>query len=439
MKNIICIILTLFLFLFCFVFDRRQEDYKGKIPYIEDNEPTTINETKKPKPTKVNKNLKNENKNPLIKKAKKFSYPSSLKHGKITLYLNNPTQYNLPSNEPKVPVCIFLNNEINKAEKSIDFAIYGFDKQDKIINSLLKAKSRGVLLRGVSDSDELKNPTYQDNLKLKDVDIVYDNSKKIMHNKFFIIDDKFVLTGSMNISNTGCGGYNANSVVVIEDDKIINAYKKEFKQMYEGKFKNLKQDFSTPFIDIGYNTQISVNFSPSVNIYNKVFSPQIKAAKTKIRMSIFVLTHNQLIQDLIEAKQRGVEIYAIIDATSAKNYKKRIESLKEAGIKVKIENWGGKDHEKTISIDDNILIMGSANFSYSGFLKNDENVVVIKNRELTTFYNGFFDKMYNSIDDIYLKYYPKAEGMESGNSCTDKIDNDFDGKIDNEDEGCIKR
>lgn len=438
MKNIICIILTLLLFLFCFVFDKKQENYESKIPYIEDNEPA-INEKEKPKSTKVKQKTKNEIKKPLIKKAKKFLYPTSLKHGKIILYLNNPTQYTLPSNEPKVPVCIFLNNEINKAEKSIDFAIYGFDKQDKIINSLINAKSRGILIRGVSDSNELKNPTYQDNLKLKDIDIVYDNSKKIMHDKFFIIDDKFVLTGSMNISNTGCGGYNANSVLVIEDDKVINAYKKEFKQMYSGKFKNLKQDFSTQFIDIGDNTQISVNFSPSADIYNKVFSPQIKTAKSKIRMSIFVLTHNQLIQDLIEAKKRGVEIYAIIDATSAKNYRNKIEKLKEAGIKVKIENWGGKDHEKTISIDENTLIIGSANFSYSGFLKNDENVVVIKNRELTTFYNNFFDKMYNSIDDIYLKYYPKAEGIESGNSCTDKIDNDFDGKIDNEDEGCMKR
>ena len=53
---------------------------------------------------------------------------------------------------------------------------------------------------------------------------------------------------------------------------------------------------------------------------------------------------------------------------------------------VKAENYAGKMHAKTIIIDDEYLILGSMNFTYSGENKNDENVLVIKNKKLAIFY-----------------------------------------------------
>lgn len=40
------------------------------------------------------------------------------------------------------------------------------------------------------------------------------------------------------------------------------------------------------------------------------------------------------------------------------------------------------------------------------------------------------------IPDKYLKYYPKAESPESIGSCSDGVDNNFNGKIDKDDELC---
>ena len=434
MKNFLCILAVIFLFSLCFLFGGEQNINKDRgIVIKERKEEVKKEET----PVKKEKEYKAQETSRTVYKVKKFTYPSFIKKGNISLYLNNPTLYDYPSSKTRVDVCKLLISKINSAQNSIDFAVYGFDNQDEIISAMKNARARGVNLRGVMDSNEKGEATYYDDVKLSDAaDIVYDNSKKIMHNKFFIIDDKFLMTGSMNISKTGCGGYNSNSVFVIEEPEIISAYKKEFEQMHNGIFKQEKANYSTPLLKFG-DTSISVKFSPKGNIYSSVIGPAIKNAKKKIRMSIFVFTYNNLIEDLIEAKKRGVDVVALIDATSAKNYKNKIEKLKEEGIKVKIENWGGKNHEKTISVDDDILIIGSANFSYSGLLSNDENVVYIKNKEIASFYNAFFDKLYDSIDNIYLKYYPHAEGTESGNSCKDGIDNDFDGKIDAQDEGCV--
>ena len=40
------------------------------------------------------------------------------------------------------------------------------------------------------------------------------------------------------------------------------------------------------------------------------------------------------------------------------------------------------------------------------------------------------------VPDKYLKFNPKAESYESIGSCSDGVDNNFNGKIDKEDELC---
>ena len=113
-----------------------------------------------------------------------------------------------------------------------------------------------------------------------------------------------------------------------------------------------------------------------------------------------------------------------------------MEKLRSNNIVVAIENWGGKNHEKTIVIDDEILILGSCNFSKSGFYKNDENIIIFKKPDMAKFYKDYFLYLLNSIDKKYFISIPRAEGWDSKNSCSDGIDNNFDGKIDSDDKGC---
>lgn len=424
MKKVLSIFVVILLYLFVFIFSEDKTEYKVKI-----NLPKEKVEVKIQKKAKKFNTTKNQQNNA-------FLYPSVFEKGNIVLYPNNPNEFPYPSFEPKAKACRVLINKINNAKKSIDFAVYGIDSQDELILALNNAKKRGVIVRGVSDSNELGEVTYKDILKLKNIPITLDNSRYIMHNKFFIIDDTYLLTGTMNMTNTGCGGYNSNLVLGVQNETIINAYKQEFEQMFKGIFKKNKKNFSTPLVQLNNDIQIKASFSPSGDIYEKIMAPAIKNAKKNIKVSIFVLTRNDLKKDLIEAKKRGVDVKVIMDSLSARNYKKHLDELRQNGIKVKAENWGGKNHEKTISIDDEILITGSANFSYNAVLRNDENILFIKNKEITKFYNGFFETLYSSIDDKYLTKTPASEGFESKGSCFDKIDNDFDGKIDYMDSGC---
>ena len=78
------------------------------------------------------------------------------------------------------------------------------------------------------------------------------------------------------------------------------------------------------------------------------------------------------------------------------------------------------------------------NFSNSGENKNDENCLIIESPEIARFYRNYFIYLWSKIPDKWLKYNANAEGYDSIGSCSDGIDNDFDGYIDNEDTGCLK-
>lgn len=350
----------------------------------------------------------------------------------IELYLINPLEYKKPNTACVTPVCKRIVNEINLSNSSIDAALYGIGEQMEIVQALKQARARGVKVRTVVDYSKNMDSIYPYTRKfIEEFESKTDKNSIIMHNKFFIFDDKKVLTGSANVSASGTGGYSANAVVVVNSRLIASSYKKEFNEMFKGNFSKKKAKN-----DIAQDKNISAYFSPKDDVYNSLILPQIKNAKREIYISIFYLTDLNLINELIAAKQRGVEVLILMDALCANNFKARVMELRKAKIPLIVENWGGKNHEKSIVIDSKILITGSSNFSKSGFYKNDENVLLINNPEVASFYRDYYLYLFNSIDRKFLKFIPRAEGLDSIYSCHDGIDNNFDGKIDTEDEGC---
>ncbi len=372
----------------------------------------------------INKSTKEEYNIPKSKNIYKKSISKSFEN--IDIYLLNPLEYKKPNIVANNEFSKRLIKEINNSKSSIYIALYGISDQPQILNALKEAKNRNVEIEIVSDTTSAY-PNTKD--ILKDFNAKYHNDNNIMHNKFFIFDEKTILTGSSNISPSGSGGYSANIAFFIKSNKIAKIYLEEFKKLK----KLTKEKTLTP------NQQeenIKAYFSPQDDIYNKAILPNIKNAKQKIYISAFFLTDKNLIEELIKAKRRKLEVLILLDAVGAKSFSERISKLRNEKIPTIVENWGGKNHEKTIMIDDEILISGSANFSKSAFYKNHENILIIKNPQIAKWYGDYYLYLFNSIDKKYLKLIPRAESKESFNSCSDGIDNNFDGKIDLEDDGC---
>jgi len=120
-----------------------------------------------------------------------------------------------------------------------------------------------------------------------------------------------------------------------------------------------------------------------------------------------------------------------------------VNVLRKAGIHVRVENWGGKMHMKAAVSDHRNVIIGSMNWSKAGNHTNDENTMSVSNNpSLAGEMADYFETLWRSLDGYYSSTKgvnirdPRAESLESINSCFDGLDNDYDGTVDGEDSGC---
>ncbi len=254
---------------------------------------------------------------------------------------------------------------------------------------------------------------------------------RIMHDKFVIADGRRVWTGSANISDTDSGGYSANLVVVIDSPQIAAAYEREFEQMWAGRYHKEKKPGRAGPVRVG-DAQVEVFFSPQDKAMPNAVEPLIENAQHQIDVAVFYLTNKFVTADLIAAHLRGVRVRVIVDATSAENGYTKHELLREAGIPVRVENWGGKMHMKSAMIDGRWVIGGSMNWTGAGNRTNDENTLIIDSPRLARQYGNFFETIWRSIPDRWQARgaRPDPESADSGSSCRDGIDNDFDKEID---------
>lgn len=367
---------------------------------------------------------------------------ATLDTGDVKVAFTDLTKTLKPDNSCGTDICKLLKYNIDKSKTSIDMAIYGYNNVPKIKQALINAQNRGVKIRLVYDLDKNNKNYYPDTLPLLNYikDSSCDNANSatkqyLMHNKFIIFDNKTVFTGSANISPSDLSNYNSNTFIIIKSEKIAQLYEKEFNQMFSGKFHNAKIKTPKNKFIVGA-TELSVYFSPQDNTITNQIIPLINKSKESIYMPTFLITHRGLTEALISAKNRGVKVKIIVDAGNANNKYSQHQKLRNAGIDVKVENYAGKMHSKTIIIDRKTVILGSMNFSKSGELKNDENTIILQNPQIAAFLINQFNTIWNKIPNKYLKINISAESKDSIGSCFDGVDNNFDGKIDKQDNGC---
>lgn len=370
---------------------------------------------------------------------------ATLDTGDVKIAFTDLTKTLKPDTSCGTDICKLLKYNIDKSKTSIDMAIYGYNNVPKIREALINAKNRGVKIRIVYDIDNNDKNYYKDTLAL--VNIIKNSSCDstdistkpfIMHNKFIIFDNKTVFTGSANLSPSDLSNYNSNAFIIIKSEKVSKLYKDEFEQMYQGKFHTSKIKTPDNKYAIGA-TVLSVYFSPQDNVIKSQIIPLVNKSKTSIYMPTFLITHRELTSALISAKKRGVKIKVIIDAANASNKYSKHQQLRDNGIEVKVENYAGKMHAKTMIIDEKYVVIGSMNFSRSGEEKNDENTVIFNNPQIAKFLIKQFNIIWEKIPNKYLKYNVPAESRESIGSCYDGVDNNFDGKIDGLDKNCQKK
>ena len=293
---------------------------------------------------------------------------------------------------------------IQGATATIDACLYDFNHAG-LVDALTAAADRGVEVRFVGDADEADQAGYAA-MDSAGIPTALRVGGAIMHNKFVVIDGRFVATGSMNYSDA-CVLRNNNNVVLIDDAVLASAYAAEFAQMFvDGSFGRDKVAHAHPPVDLG-QTRVQVAFSPADDP-ELVLRAALASADHSVYFMVFSFTHPDVAADLIAAHDAGVEVVGVYDRFGASGAYSTDEDLAAAGLPVlldgnehQIGSSGGKLHHKVMIIDggtasDPTVITGSFNWSAAASADNDENLVVLRGAEAVAPFMAEFCEVFDA-------------------------------------------
>jgi phosphatidylserine/phosphatidylglycerophosphate/cardiolipin synthase-like enzyme len=301
---------------------------------------------------------------------------------------------------------------IDGAERYMYLAVYNFTK-DSVVQAVLRAYKRNIDVRVVGDIDEFYTSGYQA-MYFNNINMTLGNANGIQHDKFAVVDDKYVFMGTGNISDTDMVRNN-NNWYIIQNDTIVKLYKDEFLQMHNGLFASQKRQRNTTTSVVMNNSVLELYFSPyqGDEAMDRIIS-LVESAKTSIHYMIFAHTHDELDAAMVKmARQRGIPVYGIHDSTFVIGVSEEAPKMYSAGFNndgsmsptgpfvkwdgnenTSVKNnpaHGGKMHCKTVLIDAGTpnarMATGSFNWSNNAINNNDENVIIVNQaRVVNTIY-----------------------------------------------------
>ena len=285
-----------------------------------------------------------------------------------------------------------LADAIDSAKLTVDMAIYSLSL-NSIRDALLRAHGRGVRVRMVMESDNMDRTDPQI-LKDAGIPMIGDRREGLMHDKFVVIDNSEVWTGSMNYTDSGAYDDN-NNMIRIHSVKLAEDYTKEFEEMFvDDKFgDNVEAATPNPRVKID-GTPVDVYFAPDDNVQAS-FVEIVQNARESIYFMAFSFTADP-IGDAVRARAvDGVTVAGVMDNEQVKsNIGTEFDRFSQAGFSVYRDGNPGQMHHKVMIIDQSIVLLGSYNFTASAETRNDENLLVIYNKEIASLFLFEFERVF---------------------------------------------
>jgi competence ComEA-like helix-hairpin-helix protein len=172
----------------------------------------------------------------VYKKQTKFNFITILIIGLLFIFsFNALAKIELYFSLYDDPESIIIKN-IDNAEEFINIAMYTFTDRE-IAQAILRAKDRGVDIKIYLDRSQVNakysKSRYFINNGMEGIRISSNNY--IMHNKFAVIDNEIVITGSYNWT-ASAGKRNDENLLVIDDKNIIKKYQNQFNNLWSNKY-----------------------------------------------------------------------------------------------------------------------------------------------------------------------------------------------------------
>jgi phosphatidylserine/phosphatidylglycerophosphate/cardiolipin synthase-like enzyme len=133
----------------------------------------------------------------------------------------------------------------------------------------------------------------------------------------------------------------------------------------------------TPASDRAAASSVEIYYAPE-DVPGERLAALYGKARRYIYVAIYGITYPPIVKELVAAKKRGVDVRIITDREKLNDPKQlaALETLRLAGIPIKINKHENLMHLKQVVMDDEINTSGSMNQTGSGNRYNDERLDV---------------------------------------------------------------
>ncbi|MFW5868089.1 MAG: phospholipase D-like domain-containing protein [Armatimonadota bacterium] len=318
---------------------------------------------------------------------------------------------------------------IGGAERTLDIAMqeirWAEGGEWPIVDAIFAAARRGVKVRVIVeadyyDEDHAGNRALYERFEAEpNIAPMRDGNSAIFHNKFVIRDaggeNAALLAGSTNFTDTGTRA-NYNHIVIVHFPpasdppsyyEMLARYQAEFDEAWSGVFGNHDPSEEPLRCWIG-RTYARVYFAPD-NDPDDHLLDLLCGARESLDVMVFTFGSSSPLMAGVINRWFTWEHQRARDANAQRRLRVATESqqaqywsayppLLAMGVPVRVErNPHAKLHHKVAVIDEARVILGSYNWTLAANNRNDENLLVLSNREVAGLFTAAFDELWDEV------------------------------------------
>ncbi len=252
-----------------------------------------------------------------------------------------------------------LMKAIQQAQSSLWICSYGLSDAD-ILSALQKKAASGVRV------DLVYHASINRTLHRIATNALHCHPKRdrgLMHEKLVIVDDTLIFFGSTNLTTSSLSMHN-NCLLGLHAPQLARDLKERQSSSYHYSWPS-DQTLDLFLLPQGASKALT-----------KLLAT-LESAQKRVVVALFTFTHPLLVEKLIALHRRGVTVDLFLDRFSARGAsKKAVSALIAAGIPVKVNQGPALFHHKWALIDDQTLVLGSANWTRKAFKTNRELLLI---------------------------------------------------------------
>jgi phosphatidylserine/phosphatidylglycerophosphate/cardiolipin synthase-like enzyme len=226
------------------------------------------------------------------------------------------------------------------------------------------------------------------------IEVIGDRRESLMHHKFVVIDGSQVWTGSMNFTINGAY-FNDNHLVCVRSSRLAQNYTSEFEEMFVRDFygDNVLENTPNPSLTID-GSQVETYFSPDDGTSDRIVE-LVRSAEQEIHFLAYSFTSDEIAAAMLERAAAGIEVNGVFEEGQYySNSGTEYDRLVASELDVRLDGNPRNMHHKVILIDNQIVILGSYNFSRNAEESNDENTLIIHNADLAAQFLAEFERVF---------------------------------------------